>query len=196
MTKQLIGLTRSQGVCNTEYPPETHFNTLRPRQNGRHFADDIFKCIFVNENLWIPIKISLKFVPKGPINNIPALVQIMARRRPGDKSLSEPMMLRLPTHICVTRPQWVKFEYHEISSVYNTYFSCPIIWQFSTEQWYNAGEKVMAKRNFRRFGFKISLWQVSYMEQPSPPAVYFAVTWVVMSASMLQYFFYSQLLTW
>ena len=41
---------------------------------------------------WIPIKISLKFVPKGPINNIPALVQIMAWRRTGDKSLSEPMM--------------------------------------------------------------------------------------------------------
>ena len=67
-------------------------NTLRPRQNGRHFADDIFKCIFLNENVWIPIKISLKFVPKGPINNIPALVQIMAWRRPGDKPLSEPMM--------------------------------------------------------------------------------------------------------
>ena len=83
-------------------------NTLRLRQDGCHFPDDIFKCIFSNENVWIPIKISLKFVPKGPINNIPALVQIMAWRRPGDKPLSEPMMLRLPTHICVTRPQWVK----------------------------------------------------------------------------------------
>ena len=83
-------------------------NTLRPRQNGRHFADDIFKCIFLNENIWIPIKISVKFVPKGPINNIPALVQIMAWRRPGDKPLSELMMVSLTTHICVTRPQWVK----------------------------------------------------------------------------------------
>ena len=83
-------------------------NTLRPRQSGRHFADEIFKCIFLNENVWIPITISLKFVPKGPINNIPALVQIMAWRRPGDKPLSEPMMVVLPTHICVTRPQWVK----------------------------------------------------------------------------------------
>ena len=82
-------------------------NTLRPRQNGRHFADDIFKCIFLNENVWIPIKISLKFVPQGPINNIPALVQIMAWRRSGDKPLSEPMMVGLLTHICVTRPQWV-----------------------------------------------------------------------------------------
>ena len=76
-------------------------NTLSPRQNGRHFADDIF----LNENVSIAIKISLKFVPKGPVNNIPALVQIMAWRRPGDKLLSEPMMVSLPTHICVTRPQ-------------------------------------------------------------------------------------------
>ena len=53
-------------------------NTLRPRRNGQHFADDIFKCIFFNENVLISIKISLKFVPKGPISNIPALVQIMA----------------------------------------------------------------------------------------------------------------------
>ena len=83
-------------------------NTLRPRQNGHHFADDLFKCIFVNENVWISIKISLKFVPKGPIYNIPALVQIMAWRRLGDKPLSEPMIARLSTHICVTRPQWVK----------------------------------------------------------------------------------------
>ena len=82
------------------------FNTLRPRQNGRHFPDDIFKLIFLNENVWIFIKISLKFVPNGPIDNIPALVQIMAWHRPGDKPLSEPMMVRLPTHICVTRPQY------------------------------------------------------------------------------------------
>ena len=45
-------------------------NTLRPRWNGRHFADDIFKCIFLNEDVKVLIKISLKFVPKGPINNI------------------------------------------------------------------------------------------------------------------------------
>ena len=49
-------------------------NTLRPRQNGRHFPDDIFKWIFFNENVLISIKISLTFVPKGQINNIPALV--------------------------------------------------------------------------------------------------------------------------
>ena len=55
-------------------------NTLRLRQNGRHFTDDIFKCILLNEDEWISTKISLKFVPKGPINNIPALVHIIAWR--------------------------------------------------------------------------------------------------------------------
>ena len=70
-------------------------NTLGPRQNGWHFPDDIFKCIFLNENVWILIKISLKFVPKVQISYIPALVRIMA-------------WVSLLTHICVTLPQWVK----------------------------------------------------------------------------------------
>ena len=41
-------------------------------ENGGHFPDDIFVCIFLNENVWISIKISQKFVPKGPINYAPA----------------------------------------------------------------------------------------------------------------------------
>ena len=86
-------------------------NTLGPRRNEQNFAYDICKRIFFNENVWISVKISLKFVPKGSINNIPALVQIMAWRRPGDKPLSEPMMVYLQTHICVTRPQWVKPQF-------------------------------------------------------------------------------------
>ena len=83
-------------------------NTLRPIQNGRQFANDIFKRIFLNENIKISMKISLRFIPKCPIDNSPALVQIMAWRLPGDKPLSEPMMVSLLTHICVTRPQWLK----------------------------------------------------------------------------------------
>ena len=94
--------------CSHVMSGEPFINTLGPGQDGRHFPDDIFTCSFVNENVWISITISLKFVPKGPNNNIPALVHIMAWRRPGDKSLSEPMMASLLTHICVTRPQWVK----------------------------------------------------------------------------------------
>ena len=103
-------------------------NTLRPGQNGRHFADAIFKCIFLNENVWTPIKISLKFVPKGPINNIPALVQIMAWRQLGDKPLSQPVMVRLPTHICVTRSQWVKGDSKIISQAMQSRKIKPSLW--------------------------------------------------------------------
>ena len=92
------------------------FNTLRPRQNGRHFADDIFKCIFLNENVWIPLKTSLAFVPKGPINNIPTLVQVMAtshylnqwwliyRRIFASLGLNELMILN--TFICTKSVNW------------------------------------------------------------------------------------------
>ena len=53
-------------------------NTVRPRQNGTHFANGNFKRIFLNKNDRLSIKISLKFAPKGPINNIQALVHKMA----------------------------------------------------------------------------------------------------------------------
>ena len=60
------------------------FNTLRPRQNGCHFAD-IFKCILLSENFWSSNKIIfLKYVSQGLIENKPALVQIMAWRWAGD----------------------------------------------------------------------------------------------------------------
>ena len=66
-----------------------------------------FQIHFLERKVWISIKVSLKFVPKGPINNIPSLVQIMAWRLPGDKPLSEPMMVKSLMHLCVTRLQWV-----------------------------------------------------------------------------------------
>ena len=104
----------------TSQPHPPQLNTLRLRQNGRRFTDDTFKCIFPNKNVRISIKISLKFVPKGPVNNNPASVQIMAWHRSGNKPLSEPMMVSLLTHICITRPQWVKVS-----------VDCPILsWWF------------------------------------------------------------------
>ena len=63
-------------------------NSSPPGQNGWHIADDTFKCIFVNENFCILIRISVK----GPIANKPALVQVMSWRRTGDRPLSEPML--------------------------------------------------------------------------------------------------------
>ena len=95
-------------IISNNVNSEEELNTSRPRQNGRHFSDDIFKCIFLNENVWILILISMKFIPEGPINNIPELAQIMAWRRPGNKLLSEPMMVNLLMHICITRPQGIK----------------------------------------------------------------------------------------
>ena len=77
----------------------------------RDKATAILLAIFSNEffiELWISLKISLTFVPKVRFNNVVALVQIMAWRRPGDKPLSDPMMVRLLRHVCVTRPEWVK----------------------------------------------------------------------------------------
>ena len=92
---------------NIDYVDLSFVNWLNTGHSGGHFADDIFESIFVNEKFCILIKISLKFVPKVPINNIPALVQIIVWRRPGDKLLSGPMIDILLEHICVTRPQWV-----------------------------------------------------------------------------------------
>ena len=68
-----------------------------------------FSNAFFYMKMWISIKISLKLVSKGPINNIPELVKIMAWCRPGDKPLSEPMIVSLLTHICITQPQWVNY---------------------------------------------------------------------------------------
>ena len=75
---------------------------------GRDKMAAIFQMTFSNAFSWMKIyeffiKMSLNFVPKGPVNNIPALVQILAWRQPGDKPISEPMMVRF-----VTQPQWVK----------------------------------------------------------------------------------------
>ena len=67
-------------------------NSSPPGQNGRHFASDIFKRIFLNEDFGISIWISLKFVPKGPIGSKSALIPVMAWRRTGDKSIHEPML--------------------------------------------------------------------------------------------------------
>ena len=91
---------RHSVTCRSSYN-HLHIKHIEPKQNGRHFADDMLKCIFLNENVWIPNNISLKFVPEGPINNNPALVQVMAGHRPGDKPLPKPRMVRSPTHICV-----------------------------------------------------------------------------------------------
>ena len=69
----------------------TDHNSSPRGQNGRHFADDIFICIFVVGKLCTLNEMSMKFVPKGPIDNNPVLVYIMAWRI-DDRPLSEPML--------------------------------------------------------------------------------------------------------
>ena len=76
-------------------------------QNGCHFADHIFKHIFINENFCILILISLKFVPNGPIENKPALLLVMAWHRIGDKPLPEAMLTQFTdAYICSTSRRW------------------------------------------------------------------------------------------
>ena len=79
---------------------------MKPRQTRRNFAHDMFKCVFLNEYVLISTKIILIFIPKSPINIIPALDKLMA----GSKTLSEPMMFILLEHICVARPQLVNYD--------------------------------------------------------------------------------------
>ena len=53
------------------------FNTLVPEQNGLHFVDDTFKCIFMNENFCTLIQFSLRFVPNDAIDSMSVLFQVM-----------------------------------------------------------------------------------------------------------------------
>ena len=78
--------------CINSITFQSSFNSSPLGQNGRHFADDIFNYIFLNENFCILLPTSLKFVPKGPIDKKSALVKVMAWRRTGDKPLAETML--------------------------------------------------------------------------------------------------------
>ena len=73
---------------------ELRFNSSLLGQNGHHFVDHIFKYIFMNEKFYILIRISLKFLPKGPFDNKSALVHVMAWHQTGDKPLPEPMFTK------------------------------------------------------------------------------------------------------
>ena len=107
------GLLRS-GKCTVLVSTNVRCDQITPLSThwGRDKMDAISQTTFSIAFSWMRMfefrLRLLKFVPKGPINDIPALVQIMAWRRLGDKPLSESMMVSLPTHVCVTRPQWVK----------------------------------------------------------------------------------------
>ena len=84
-------------------------NTLKPRQNSSHFADDIFERIFLNKNVWISINIPLKFLHRGQMNTNSASVQVMSwcrtcRQQAITWTIGDPASV----HICIMRPQCVK----------------------------------------------------------------------------------------
>ena len=133
-------------------------NTLRLRQNGRHFPDDIFKWIFLNENIWISIDISLKFVSKGRINNIPALVQIMAWRWQGDKPFSVTMMVSLLTHICVARPQWVDQFIYLFICIYSFIQSYVHLYAHVMQSWHSCVHQRILLINWNSSGAQKPTW--------------------------------------
>ena len=115
----IIKLFRTWIICFLWFCPTQKLHTSRHAAQhglqpaplshwGRDQMDAISQTTFSSAFSWMKMyEFRLKFVPKGPINNLPALVQIMAWCRPGAKPLSEPTMVSLTTHICVTRPQRV-----------------------------------------------------------------------------------------
>ena len=90
-------------ICSDVVKINAPFNTLRPKQYGRHIADNIFKCTFFNENMWH----SLKFHWALFLSVQLTVSKHRLGSRQGDKSLSEPLVVRFPLHICVTRFQCV-----------------------------------------------------------------------------------------
>ena len=102
------------------------FNTLRPRQNGQNFADDIFKYIVMNGNCYVVTQISLKFVPKDATDHEWALVQKMDWHQTGHKPLSGPMIS------CFTRSESREFLWiHRFCiSIYILRLSITIGWLF------------------------------------------------------------------
>ena len=87
---------------------------ISPWKNGCYFADDIFKRIFSNENVRISIQFALRFVPKCPIDNKSALVQVKAWRLFGAKPLPDKCWPSSTTDICgigwdeLTRPSLIQ----------------------------------------------------------------------------------------
>ena len=111
----LIGWAHTQNnACMALHTHHENFKFLvfRPPINLTHWGWDkmvaIFRTTFSNAFSWMKMYKFCFRLSLFPINNISALVQIMAWRRPGDELLSEPMMVSLLMHICVTPPQWFR----------------------------------------------------------------------------------------
>ena len=126
-------------------------------------------CYWI-ENAWISIKNSLRYVSNGLINYTSSLARIMAWRCPGAKPLSEPMMVKLPNHICVTRPQWVKqntWVRANIQSNNTNYFHADFMWnlvRIATFRGINPARQALKCH--------LSCWKINY------PLIFSIVYWV------------------
>ena len=94
----LMTVSRSCGLCHRLYTMLIFLygvllTQLPPWQNGHHSGR---RHVQIHFREWNPIQMSPKFVPRSPIDNKPALVQVMAWRRTGDKPLHESMLAQFP----------------------------------------------------------------------------------------------------
>ena len=106
-------------ICYGQFQILTHWGWEMPFSRW-HFQMSLMK-------MYELYKISPKCILKSPINNVLALVQIMAWCWASDKPLSEPMMVNLLMHICVTWPQWVNGSMACIICHSNGFVNCNII---------------------------------------------------------------------
>ena len=121
---------------------------IETETNGRHFADDFFSCVFLNETVWISLNISLKFISKSQYYNIGS--------ENGDKTFSEPMMFYLLPHICVIRPQWVKRTMGD-SRICRVWFEVhPLQWRFLSQWILTLHRIAMLKMTYNSFLNSIS----------------------------------------
>ena len=97
----------SYQFCTLNYGP--FCNTLRPKRNVCHFTDSILKCVFLDKTYEFRLRHHWSLFIRIQLTITPALVQIMAWRRPGNKPLSETFVVSSLAHICVAQPQWVNF---------------------------------------------------------------------------------------
>ena len=93
---------------------------MRPRRSGHNFADDMFRCVFLIEKVWISIEISLEFDTKSPINNMPTMVQIMAWRLQATSHYLNQPWPNVLAHLCVTPPGWVLNEWLNQRNIIST----------------------------------------------------------------------------
>ena len=107
---------------------------LRTRQNGHHFADDVFICIFSNEDMLISIEISMNVVPKSPNINIPELVQIMVGRlsdMKGAKPFSQPNIVYWRIYASLGLNESIHITMKHIKPLLSNYFEIMRVTMFS-----------------------------------------------------------------